>query len=293
MTAKKAISIGKAVVNAPVVVILVGYFLIGTRFFEAMELSFWWFFPSFAIAFFMAWGYWSITAPRRLAWAYQNVTDKKELKERAIEGKLIWEDGNFFGKTMLMTKSNKAIIEEVNHEIADGKFSNEPLEKSMTLYVHKIIFWRAFAFQVGLIVFAIILIVSGLSPFNGLTFGLGLALAIFFVPTWFMKVPIMENKEGFLTIVKRYFSKEIQLKINEEGISVKSIRTGLIEWKTLHYFDIIPTTFGRVDKLLLAYSDEKDEILNVEVAFEYFSTDRVTLERLMNFHLEKERSSNS
>jgi hypothetical protein len=206
---------------------------------------------------------------------------------------LIWGDGSFFGKTMLMTKKHRTIIEQANHEIAYGETSIESFEKSMTLYIHKGIFWATFAFQIVLLAFAIILIILGVYPFNGFVFGLGLALAIFFVPTWFMKVPIMENKEGFLTIVKRYFSKEIQLKINEEGISVKSIRTGLIEWKTLHYFDIIPTTFGRVDKLLLAYSDEKDEILNVEVAFEYFSTDRITLERLMNFHLEKERSSNS
>lgn len=291
MTAKKAVSIGQIVVNAPVMAILIGYFLIGTRIFEAMELSFWWFFPSVAAAFFIAGAYWSIAAPRWLAWAYQKVTDKKELTERAIEGKLIWEEGNFFEKTMLMTPKDKAIIEQANHEIAHGKTLSEPLEKSMTLYIHKRIFWAAFAFQIGLVVIAIGCIVSGLFPFDTFLFFLGIALAGLFVPTWFMKVPMMENKEAFLTIVKRYFSKEIQLKINEEGISVKSIRTGLIEWKALRHFNIIPTFFGRVDKLLLSYSDEKGEILNLEIAFEYFSTDLVTLEKLIDYYLENDDSN--
>ncbi len=289
MTAKKAVNIGHVLINVPVLAIILGYIYIGTMIMEEMGLPFWWFFPSLAGVLIIAWLYWSIVAPRWLVWAYKNVSNKRELKERAISGKLIWEDDKFWGKTMILTKKDKAIIAEAEHEIETENAEKAPLNKFLRIYIQKWIFWSMFIGQIVLAIVSFYLVVTGLFPLDRKTVVIGVLLGAICIPIWFIKVPILDNKEPFLVIVKRYFAKEIQLEINETGLSIRAMRTGIIEWKSLYRYNIIATFFGRVEMLHLSYWDENEEIKIVEVPFEYFSIDEVTLRELLDYHLEKGR----
>jgi hypothetical protein len=85
-------------------------------------------FPAWTIAFpivgcvLLPWLYWSFMITKWRIWAFENVRNVHELKKKAIEGKLIWKDGSFWGKTeikmpadrdklkMLETKFNQADI---------------------------------------------------------------------------------------------------------------------------------------------------------------------------------------
>jgi hypothetical protein len=58
-----------------------------------------WFFIAFFGGFFLGWLAWSILVPRWRLWAYERVQDISELKNYAVDAKIIWPEGHFFERT--------------------------------------------------------------------------------------------------------------------------------------------------------------------------------------------------
>ncbi len=56
-----------------------------------------------------AWTWWSWAIPRWRIWALCNVTDWRELKERAVAVKLTWPDGHIFEKTEIRSAKQREI----------------------------------------------------------------------------------------------------------------------------------------------------------------------------------------
>lgn len=66
------------------------------------------FFPvGFVVAFVTTWIYWSVNVTRWKVWAFNTVRNVHELKERAIEMKLIWPDGSIWNKTEIWRVEDK------------------------------------------------------------------------------------------------------------------------------------------------------------------------------------------
>ena len=92
---EKAIRTGLLVVNAPVMVLLVGpgaaaHYLVGKA---PIVIT------AAAIGFVLAWLWWSVSVPRWRLWAYERVADIPQLKQRAVEVGLTWRDGSLFSRT--------------------------------------------------------------------------------------------------------------------------------------------------------------------------------------------------
>lgn len=92
---EKAIRTGLLVVNAPVMVLLVGpgaaaHYLVGKIPIVVTAA---------AIGFVLAWLWWSVSVPRWRLWAYERVADIPQLKQRAVEVGLTWRDGSLFSRT--------------------------------------------------------------------------------------------------------------------------------------------------------------------------------------------------
>jgi hypothetical protein len=59
------------------------------------------------LGFIMPWFYWSLAITHWRLWAFENVRNVHELKNRAIKKKLIWKDGSFFETTEIRTALQK------------------------------------------------------------------------------------------------------------------------------------------------------------------------------------------
>ena len=82
------------------------------------------------LGFILAWLWWSFTIARWRIWAFENTreTDWSALKEKAIEGKLIWNDGDFFERTEIRTKKQQEKIDGINQriqEIEDAEWGSQ------------------------------------------------------------------------------------------------------------------------------------------------------------------------
>lgn len=107
VTLNKAILRGHLTVNIPVLIILFGLpFLFS--YLETKKVILLYqkniLIPS---SFILAWLYWSFVIVKWKLWAYKNVKELDELKLLAVKQGLIWQDGSFFEKTEIKTKSEK------------------------------------------------------------------------------------------------------------------------------------------------------------------------------------------
>lgn len=126
---KLSISVNKAIlwghfwINCPVTVLIVGLpilaFYLSNVYFNRPNLVPISTFGAFAAGFVFAWTWWSYFIVKWRLWAFNSVKAENwpELKRRAIEEKLIWEDGNYFEKTEIRTTKEQAQIDEINEKI--------------------------------------------------------------------------------------------------------------------------------------------------------------------------------
>ena len=107
VTVKEAIRKGQLEVNLPSVVI----YILTTSYcfylykFESFPL--WLFVASLFFAIIPTWIYWSYAIVKWRLWAFKNVKNVHELKDKAVMYYLIWEDNLIYNKTEVWTKFQK------------------------------------------------------------------------------------------------------------------------------------------------------------------------------------------
>ena len=122
ISVKQALRRGFWTVNMPVLLIMVGVWIVA---FGALDLlqRFGNVLPQSVVdiaspmlvilAFsspFIAWIHWSIAIPKWKLWAYSRVDDLGALKRAAVRSQLIWPDGHLFEKTELCPKAMRQKI---------------------------------------------------------------------------------------------------------------------------------------------------------------------------------------
>jgi cation transport ATPase len=93
LTARKAVALGHLIVNIPVLVIILGFSLVGWVFFP----TFWFIF--LLVGFVLAWLWWSFAVPRWRRWALRHGAPAEELQTLAVTTGLVWSKGSVFEKT--------------------------------------------------------------------------------------------------------------------------------------------------------------------------------------------------
>ena len=111
VTVKQAIKRGHQMVNYPIFGILVGgvfigYFLSQIHGGLAVLCAF--------ATFGLMWLWWSVMITKWRIWAFSNVRNVHELKQRAINEKLIWPDDSEFNKTEIRSKEQEKKLREIN-----------------------------------------------------------------------------------------------------------------------------------------------------------------------------------
>jgi hypothetical protein len=89
ITIDEAIKTGRKNINRPVSIIQVTTIALSAYLFYRFQLPAWSYVLIIPIAVVVPWIYWSFTITQWRIWAFENVTDVKELKRQAIEAKLI------------------------------------------------------------------------------------------------------------------------------------------------------------------------------------------------------------
>ena len=113
ITVEKAISRGHLIVNVPVFITIAGVPALGFYLSNLNLIPKWGIAVSFFLGFSLAWLIWSFTITKWRIWAFSNVRNVHELKKKAIQEKLIWNDGSKFEKTEIKTSKDKKFLKEI------------------------------------------------------------------------------------------------------------------------------------------------------------------------------------
>jgi hypothetical protein len=64
-----------------------------------------WALPTFVVSLVGSWLVWSIQVPRWRLWSYRRVKSIALLKQMAVANQIIWNDGNAFERTEIMSRA--------------------------------------------------------------------------------------------------------------------------------------------------------------------------------------------
>lgn len=90
----KAVIIGHVLINIPILLLTILYFLLFPLLINKGLLTF----VTQFLLFLFSWLWWSMLVPHWEKWAYANVDDKQKLKRLSIKTGLTWSKDSFFSK---------------------------------------------------------------------------------------------------------------------------------------------------------------------------------------------------
>ena len=139
ITVNQAISKGQKWVNYPVFgIMLLGFGL--TMYLMTIVKNVWIFPIGFVSTIALMWLWWSLVITKWRIWAFGNCRNVHELKRKAIEQKLIWDDNSWFNKTEIWSNEQrqkwieieKKFIQEDEFESIhdDGQIPNQTIIKN-------------------------------------------------------------------------------------------------------------------------------------------------------------------
>ncbi len=107
VTVDEAISKGHKMVTYPGMLVLFG--ILGLTIYLGIQkvIPTWCLAVGFILSFILAWLWWSFMITKWRLWAFENVRNVHELKQRAIQEKLIWPDNSIFEKTEIRNSIDK------------------------------------------------------------------------------------------------------------------------------------------------------------------------------------------
>lgn len=109
----KAINRGHLMVNVPVFITIIGCPVLSIYLSDKNLIPKWGILFGFILGFVLAWLLWSFMITKWRIWAFENVRNVHELKKRAIQEKLIWNDGNIFEKTEIRSYEDKLKLKKL------------------------------------------------------------------------------------------------------------------------------------------------------------------------------------
>lgn len=230
------------------------------------------------LGFVAAWLWWSYQVPVWRIWAFQNTEPKDwpELKRQAIEGKLIWPDGNIFEKTEVRTNKQKQIIRQINEAINHVESNLDFVEDDPNIPES-----QTFYFKKGKILYSIFTRLIWL-PVGGYL----LTKELWFFA--FIAFGIALYKFNFKSF-KNIKNHEPQLFINSEGIDLKFNELGIIEWSLTESIRVDTKT--GILKLRIWRGDE-----SFDINFPLFDLDIQDYDdflRTINVYLKRSTEKNS
>lgn len=234
ITVDKAINRGHLIVNIPVFITMMGVPALAIYLANINIISNWGILIGFILGFSLAWLVWSFMITKWRIWAFENVRNVHELKKRAIDEKLIWNDRNIFEKSEIRSSFENQKLKEL-----ERKFENDDVFKedfsvptSTTIYYSK---------ATNLIEMAIMLLCFGVGIYLLLTSDSYIIGTIFTIIGGYFAY--QEYKQATNT--------EPQIIIDSKGI--KTINIEFIAWTEIKNEEVIYEISGKSSKSYLSF----------------------------------------
>lgn len=246
---------------------IITFGIIGCGFFLSYKniLGGWIILASFLIGFVSGWLSWSYFVVEWKIWAYENVKNINELQRKAVNEKLIWDNGSWFEKTEFKNYQQKQKLKQL-----EKKFLEKDIYKDdFSVPKETIIFYS----RITIIFFLIIYLGTSL-------LGAYFLLEQEYFGLLFLGFGLYLSYEQF----KKLKDKSPQIVINDKGIKLKSEK--LIYWNKIYNDRVYSQSNGKRSTSYLAFNDEKIEIDDLEIKFE-------KLENLLHIYRVRYEKNNS
>lgn len=245
ITVDKAIAKGHLVVNVPVFILIIGCPTLAVWLSRKAIIPNWGIGVAFFIGFILAWLVWSFMITKWRLWAFHNVRNVHQLKKRAIEEKLIWNDGNIFERTEIRTRKDKKKLDilEKKFEIEDIFLEDISIPAKTEIRYSKLM-------SITNIITAILISSVGIYLLIDKSLFIGsVALCI--------GVYIVFNN------YKKILNREPQIIIDSKGIITKT--AGFKSWLKIKDEDVILEGYGKSERCYFVYFYNKNNYEKIEV----------------------------
>lgn len=247
VTVNEAISKGKlTLVYLPTVMILASIIL--SFVLTGMKILPSWVIPiGFVFGFLCGWLTWSYFVNRWKIWAFENVRNVHELKQKAIDQKLIWRTDSWFEKTEFKSLEQKAKLQELEKRFLEKDVYKDDISvpKETLIFYSKGSLMFLLAVSTVLISLGIYFVCHE-KYFALFLLGFGLYMAY-------------DN-------IKKLRDNDPQITINDQGIKLKNEK--LVSWKRIHNDRVFTQTRGKNSTNYLAFNNEMVDIGDLNVKFD-------------------------
>lgn len=252
ITVNEALGKGKIkLVYLPLLIILC--FSGGAYYLHKMAITGVWIYPVVITAgFLIAWLAWSYFVVEWKIWAYTNVRNVNELKRKAIQQKMIWNDGSWFEKTEIWNYEQKQRFRQLEKKFLEKDVYHDdlsvPKETRIFYSRSKLLFEFVLA---SVVTGAGIYFFTDIGSKKSLLFG-----------TVFCAIGLYMVYSAF----KKYQDKQAQIILSDQGITVKNHE--LVSWDKIWNDRVYTTTNGKSNESYLAFNDEEVLIDDLNIKFE-------------------------
>jgi len=237
---KESISVDKAIwrghlmVNVPVFISMFGIPILAIYLSYLKLIPNWSILLSFVVGFAFSWIIWSFMITKWRLWAFENVRNVHELKNRAIQEKLIWKDGKWYEKTEIRTSSDKLKLKELERKFQKEDIYKEDysIPKSTTIFYSK---------TTNFIEMGVMLLC------------LGLGIYLLLTSESYVRGTLFTVLGGYFAFkeYKQATNTKPQIEINNNGI--KTINTPFKSWQEIEREEVVYEFSGKRSNTFLTY----------------------------------------
>jgi len=248
ISVNKAIKRGHLIVNVPVFFCMIGIPALAFYLSNKDLIPNWGIGIGFVAGFLTAWFVWSFMITKWRVWAFENVRNVHELKKRAVQEKLIWNDGNIFEKTEIRTLADKEELIKL-----EKKFDKEDVFREDYSLPPKTII--RYSKSLGLIELIISVLIIG--------------VGIYFITKGTNKNYVLGGIMSLIGIyssikeLPKFLNNKPQIIIDSKGI--ETITTEFKNWSNVEYEEVIQEGYGKSAKSYLTYWYDNEIFEKVEI----------------------------
>lgn len=196
----------------------------------------------------VCWLNWSLFIVDWKIWAYENVRNVHEFKRKAIEQKLLWEDGSWFEKTEFKSYNQKQKLRQLEKKFLEEDVYLDDLNVASETKIYCVKTNPVFEY----IIFFVFLGIGIYTYINNKSF------------VFWLFLPLIGAYILYSTLSKRYDSSP-QIIINEFGIQLKNDE--LIKWDEIENEKVYLKKTGKFYLHYLSFNDIEICIINLNISF--------------------------
>lgn len=248
ITVDKAIKRGHLIVNFPVFIAIIGCPALALYLSQQNLTPGWVIGIAFLIGFVLAWLIWSFMITKWRIWAFENVRNVHELKKRAVQEKLIWNDGNIFEKTEIRNAEDKSKLKKLEKKFEQEDEYREDYSLPPKMEIHYSKAYNYFELGVSILII-----------------GVGIYFFTKGETKQYILGTIMTGIGLYSTI--KEFRKALDTKpkiiIDSKGIQTKNVE--FKTWSNIESEEVVQEGYGKSAKSYLTYFYDKDEFEKIEI----------------------------